>query len=332
MNLKKKILSSVFFLYIFAISTVNLFSQNSENPIVINTEQLPVLERLKTTRDNTIFSEYNRIVEDNYKIIKLNKQPDFLFFVHTLTEDDIADLYWSDSQLISIASRCNISYDTFATLNKIKSSTDNLINTKIIIPTVSGLFIKRYVNNDSSSLEILLHEEYADTELTVNDYFFIIDNEEYIFFANKRFSPTERFYFVDSYLGLPLEKGSFWISSEFGKRKNPISGEWKDHNGIDLAAPEGTPVYAVKDGYAAYCIEKDETFGNYIILSHDTGKMTSVYAHLSRICINQYDFIRKGDIIGYVGHTGMATGDHLHFEIRQGGVAKDPQSQIEMLH
>ena len=330
MNLKKKILTTVFILLSFVIPTANVFSQTAENPIIVNTDQLPVLERLKTARDNPVWEEYNRIVEDNYIIIKRKQQPDFMFFVHTFTEADKSDLHWSDSQLISLASRCNISYDTLATLNKIQSSTDNLINTKIIIPTVSGLFIKKHVDDNSSALEILLHEEYADTQLTGKEYYFIINGEEYIFFTEKKLSPTERFYFTDSALGLPLEKGTFWISSEFGKRKNPIDGQWKDHNGIDLAAPEGTPVYAVKDGHAAYCIEKDETFGNYVILTHDTGKMTSVYAHLSSICINQYQFVRKGDIIGYVVHTGKATGDHLHFEIRQGGVAQDPQSVIDL--
>ncbi len=329
MNLQKKILKCLFFLS-FVFSSSALFAQTQDNPIIVNTDELPELQRLKTTRDNSIFAEYNRIVEDNYIVIKKKQMPDMIFFVHTLREEDKADLHWSDSQLISIASRCNISYDTFATLNKIQSSTDKLINRKIIIPTVSGLFIKSHVNDDSSALEILLHEEYADTELTGKEYYFLIDGEEYIFFPEKRFSPTERFYFTDSVLGLPLERGSFWISSEFGKRQNPVDGKWKDHNGIDLAAPEGTPVYAVKDGHAAYCIEKDETFGNYVILTHDTGKMTSVYAHLSSICVNQYQFVRKGDIIGYVGHTGMATGDHLHFEIRQGGIAQDPQSVIDL--
>lgn len=330
MNLKKKILRTVFFLSIIALSPALLFTQSSQNPIVINSEKLPELLRLKTFRDNPLFEEYNRIVEDNYKTVKLNQKPDMLFFVHTFTDADKADLHWGDSQLISLASRCNISYDTFATLNKIQNATDKLINQKIIIPTVSGLFIKRHVDENSTDLEILLHEEYADLLLTDEDYFFEIDGEEYVFLIGKRFSSTERFYFLDSYLGLPLEKGTFWISSEFGRRKNPISGEWKDHNGIDLAAAEGTPVYAVKDGHAAYCIEKDPTFGNYVILTHDTGKMTSVYAHLSSICINQYQFVRKGDIIGYVGHTGKATGDHLHFEIRQGGVAQDPQSLINL--
>ena len=330
MNLAKKILTRAFFLITFLLPQTALSAQTAENPIVINTQTLPELQRLKTARNNPIFDEYNRIVEDNYKIIKRNQKPDFLFFVHTFTQDDKADLHWSDSQLISLASRCNIPYDTFATLNKIQNSTDSLIGKTVIIPTVPGLFIKQNIDDDSTALEILLHEKYADTQLTANDYYFIIDGEEYIFLTSKKFSSTERFYFLDSYLGLPLAKGTFWVSSGFGKRQNPISGEWKDHNGIDLAAPEGTPVYAVKDGHAAYCIENDPTFGNYIILTHDTGKMTSVYAHLKSICINQYQFVRKGDIIGYVGHTGMATGDHLHFEIRQGGVAQDPESIIDL--
>ena len=336
MNLSKKILTALFSIVSFLIPSTSLYSQtentvsDTKKTITIQKEHLPELERLRTARNNPIFEEYNRIVEDNYKAIKRNEQPEMLFFVHTITEADKTDLHWSDSQLISLASRCNISYDTFATLNKIQNSTDSLINKTIIIPTVSGLFIKRYADENSNALEILLHEKYADTTLTNKDYYYNIEGEEYIFLINKKFSSTERFYFLDSGLGLPLEKGTFWISSEFGKRKNPVSGEWKDHNGIDLAANEGTPVYAVKDGYVAYCIENDATFGNYIILTHDTGKMSSVYAHLSSFCKNQYDFVKKGDIIGYVGQTGMATGSHLHFEIRQGGVAQDPKTKLDL--
>ena len=143
MNLPKKILTAVLILATSILSSSMLFGQSAENPIIVNTDELPELERLKTFRDNPIFSEYSRIVEDNYKVIKRNQMPDIIFFVHTLTEADKADLHWSDSQLISVASRCNITYDTFATLNGIQSSTDNLINTKIILPTVSGLFVKQ---------------------------------------------------------------------------------------------------------------------------------------------------------------------------------------------
>ena len=78
----------------------------------------------------------------------------------------------------------------------------------------------------------------------------------------------------------------------------------------------------------AYTVSNDPTFGNYIILSHDLGKQSSVYAHLSKIFVEQYSFVKKGTIIGLVGHTGMATGDHLHFEIRKGGKALNPREKL----
>ena len=179
-------------------------------------------------------------------------------------------------------------------------------------------------------MEALLQENYSTLTLTKNDLYYNIDGRDYLFLQNKRFSPTERAYFLDSALRLPINRDSFTVSSEFGKRKNPFSGKIKNHNGIDLAAAEGTPVYAIKDGAVYSNIENDSEFGNYIILTHDTGKMTSVYAHLSKSLVERYQSVRKGDIIGYVGQTGMATGPHLHFEIRQGGKAEDPRTKLRM--
>ncbi len=320
-------LSAVFFSF-FTLGNI-LVAQALAQAINIDKAELPVISEFRTT-DDILFKEHQKIVEDNNKAIKLKKQPEMFFFAHTFRQEDKATLHWGESEVISLASRCNISYDTIATLNGLESSTDELIGKKIIIPTVPGLFIKTNAEQCRTSLEILLHENYAGMTLTNTDIYYNINGEEFIFLTNQRFTPTERAYFLDSTLGLPLNREDFWISSTFGKRKNPISGEWKDHKGIDLAAAEGTPVYAIKEGYAAYCIENDETFGNYVILTHDTGKMTSVYAHLSSICVNQYEYVKKGAIIGYVGHTGMATGSHLHFEIRQGGVAQDPQLKLNI--
>ena len=319
-----KIKTWILFISVFLLGTLAF----SQTVIDIETDELPRLEFLKSK--DPVFKEYTYIVQDNYKAIRRKQAPELLFFVHTITPDDKEFLGTRDSQLIAIAARCNITYDTIATLNKIENSTDDLMGKTLIIPTAPGLFIKKNITSESTALEILLHENHADYNLTNSDYYYNIDGEEYVFLTDLRFTSTERAYFLDSALGLPLDRDSFWISSEFGKRKNPIIGEWKDHNGIDFAADEGTPVYAVKDGYAAYCIKNDATLGNYVILTHDTGKMTSVYAHLSSFCINQYDFVKKGAIIGYVGHTGMATGSHLHFEIRQGGVAQDPKTKLNL--
>ncbi|MBR5400321.1 MAG: M23 family metallopeptidase [Treponema sp.] len=311
----------LFFLFLTCASA---FAQTAVN---IQKENLPDIQNLKSK--DPVFKEYSLIVQDNYKAIRANRELEFLFFVHTVSEADSALLSGRDSQLMGIASRCNISYETLATLNSIENSTDELMGKTLIIPTVPGLFIKTDQKELANSLEIVLYQNYSAQEIE-SPYYFEIDGIVYVFLADQRLSPVERAYFLDSALALPLDRDSFWISSEFGKRKNPIDGKWKDHNGIDFAAPEGTPVYAIKDGYVAYCISEDKTLGNYVILTHDTGKMTSVYAHLSSFCINQYDFVRKGAIIGYVGHTGMATGSHLHFEIRQGGVAQDPRSKLNI--
>jgi murein DD-endopeptidase MepM/ murein hydrolase activator NlpD len=227
-----------------------------------------------------------------------------------------------------VAARTCINQETLATLNQIENAQDDVKERTFIIPVVNGLFVP--IERGINSLEILLQENYSIQTLTKNPIYYNIEGRDYLFLRSKRFSPTERAYFLDSALRLPLDNDSYWVSSEFGKRKNPFSGEMKNHNGIDLAAAEGTPVYAIKDGAVYTVIENDSEFGNYIILSHDQGKMTSVYAHLSKVYVDRYQYVKKGDVIGLVGQTGMATGPHLHFEIRSGGKAEDPRNKLEI--
>ncbi len=227
-----------------------------------------------------------------------------------------------------VAARTCITQETLATLNQIENAQDDIKGRTLILPVVNGIFIP--IERGINSIEILLQENYSTQTLTKNPIYYNIDGRDYLFLRSKRFSPTERAYFLDSALRLPLDNDSYWVSSEFGKRKNPFSGQMKNHNGIDLAAAEGTPVYAIKDGAVYANIENDSEFGNYIILSHDQGKMTSVYAHLSKVFVDRYQYVKKGDVIGLVGQTGMATGPHLHFEIRQGGKAEDPRNKLNI--
>lgn len=295
----------------------SLNAQNKETVILLNKEALPVIESLQPSRKNTIFQQYCSIVESNSMEIKAGKQPEYLFFQYTNTEN---------FSFQALASRCCLRQESIATLNQIDNAQEDIRGKTLILPTVDGLFIAK--DKGINSVEVLLQENYAGQTLTKENIWYKIDNRDYVFLPGKRLTGTERFYFLDSALSLPLKAGSFWVSSEFGKRKNPFSGEMKNHNGIDLAAEEGTPVYAIKDGAVFSTINDDVTFGNYIILSHDLGKMTSVYAHLSKICVEKYQNIRKGDLIGYVGQTGMATGSHLHFEIRQGSKAENPRDKL----
>lgn len=309
-------------LTLISLSLSILFAQekgSQNNPYIIKSENLPAIESLLPSRANVVFKDYSSIIESNLMLLRAGKTPEYLFFIYTNTENFTFQ---------GLAARCCISQETIATLNQIENAQDDIKNKRLLLPVVDGLFIP--LEKGLNSIEVLLQENYSIETLTKNIIYYNIDNRDYIFIPKQRFTPTERAYFLDSALRLPLEQDSYWISSEFGKRKNPFSGEMKNHNGIDLAAKEGTPVYAIKDGAVYTCIENDSEFGNYIILSHDQGKMTSVYAHLSSMRVEKYQYVKKGEIIGYVGSTGLATGPHLHFEIRQGGKAQDPKTKLKL--
>lgn len=319
----KSVFVSIFFIFISILLTAEE-NQNTENQVkIVRTERLVSIDSLTPKRSNITFREYESYRDNNFMAVSAGKKPEDMFFKYTNTEN---------FTLQGLAARCCIRYETIATLNGIESSHDDITGKTLILPTVNGLFIP--TGKGKSSLEQLLQSNYENKDLTKLDpdskSYYNIDGRDYLFLLNEKLSPTERAYFLDSSLCLPLDIGTYWVSSEFGKRKNPLSGKIKNHNGIDLAAPVGTPVYAIKEGAAYSCVYGDPTFGNYIILSHDSGKMTSVYAHLSEICIERYQSVKKGDIIGYVGQTGMATGPHLHFEIREGGVAEDPRLKLQL--
>lgn len=306
-------------LIIFSFSITAQEKGSKESPCVIEYSELPVIESLLPSRANVIFKEYSSIIESNLMTLRSGKTPEYLFFAYKNTENFTFQ---------GLAARCCISQETLATLNTIENAQDEIKNKNFILPVVDGLFVP--IEKGINSIEVLLQENYSTETLTKNTIYYKINGRDFVFIPKQRFTPTERAYFLDSALRLPLEPDSYWISSEFGKRKNPFSGVMKNHNGIDLAADEGTPVYAIKDGAVYSCIENDPEFGNYIILSHDQGKMTSVYAHLSSMRVEKYQYVKKGEIIGYVGKTGLATGPHLHFEIRQGGKAQDPKTKLKL--
>lgn len=307
-----------------AIETKKLQNQDNPKSIKINNKNLPIIESLLPSKSNVVFKEYQSIIESNSKAIRAGREPEILFFLYKNTENFTFQ---------ALAARCCITQETLATLNQIDNGQQDIKNKELILPVVNGIFIPSQNEKTLNSLETLLQENYLKTgnQILTKDYFYYnINGRDYLFLQDKRFSSIERAYFLDSALQLPLDKNAFWISSEFGKRKNPFSQEEKNHNGIDLAAPEGTPVYAIKDGAVYVCVPNDKEFGNYVILSHDTGKTTSVYAHLQSFTVEQYQTVKKGEIIGYVGQTGMATGPHLHFEIRQGGKPENPRQKLKL--
>ena len=114
------------------------------------------------------------------------------------------------------------------------------------------------------------------------------------------------------------------VTSGFGSRRHPILGYRRMHSGLDFKASYGTPIYAVSDGVVALAGRKGG-YGNFVQLNHGGG-LGSGYGHMSRIAVSAGSRVRRGQIIGYVGSTGLSTGPHLHYELYRGGHAVNPMS------
>jgi len=128
-------------------------------------------------------------------------------------------------------------------------------------------------------------------------------------------SGTEEVSFI-----LPVTEGT--ITSGFGYRPDPVTGEVTYHTGIDVAADEGTPVVAALGG-TVLAIEEDESYGKMVEIDHGQGIVT-LYAHLQEAAVVAGDTVEQGDVIGKVGMTGKATSPHCHFEVIISGQPVDP--------
>ncbi len=126
------------------------------------------------------------------------------------------------------------------------------------------------------------------------------------------------------------------ISSPFGKRVDPFTSKWKFHSGIDIAAPSSTPIYAVQEGKVIFSGWKG-AYGRCIIIEHkypDIPKIPHIitkYAHNSKNIVEKGDYVKRGQVIGYIGSTGRSTGPHLHFEVIYKGNPINPMDYIKKL-
>lgn len=117
-----------------------------------------------------------------------------------------------------------------------------------------------------------------------------------------------------------------WVSSEFGHRNSPFTGQREFHKGLDISAPPGTPVYAPADGKVTFS-GKDGAYGTTLVMNHGRG-LTSRYAHLQRYLVEKNQKVSRGQLIGYVGNTGRSTGPHLHYEVRLNNMPTNPMKYI----
>jgi len=117
--------------------------------------------------------------------------------------------------------------------------------------------------------------------------------------------------------------GTTPVSSEFGVRSDPFHGKRRQHLGLDMRAPTGSPVFATADGH----IKRAgwwSSYGLIVVISHPSGHETR-FAHLSKVLVSEGQYVRKGQHIGNIGSTGRSTGPHLHYEVRYNDVPLDPR-------
>lgn len=276
----------------------------------IDSTTLPVITTLSSR--NKEFASYMQQVEKSYQNISARRNFQPGFYLYTVTANDTS---LPVRNLVSLAARCSIPYGEIALLNDLTSAEEDLTGKTLILPNAPGLFVPL---NPTTSIGNLVKRRLADLQLGKSC---TIDGKSYQYFPEERLTPTELAFFLDTNLRMPLDNSV--LTSGFGTRVSPITGLNHIHKGIDLAAPEGTKVYACKGGKVAIA-SVDNIYGNYIILDHENNTQ-SVYAHLSAKLVKTGEEVSRGTVIGKVGSTGASTGPHLHFEIRVNGAAQDPR-------
>lgn len=125
---------------------------------------------------------------------------------------------------------------------------------------------------------------------------------------------------------MPVQADAYWISSGFGWRKSPFTGLREFHRGLDISARRGTPIIAPADGIIITA-GKDLHLGRFIKIKHND-KFTTLYGHMLEHKVEKGQEVKRGDLIGLMGNTGMSTGYHLHYEVRKDSVSINPRNHI----
>jgi len=223
---------------------------------------------------------------------------------------------------LSLVARLNIPHSALASINKLNSPQSLEAGMTLLIPSCPGIFIPENITTD---LEKILGVSRESGERSVEIRLRVGNRTlNYLFFPGADFTQTERTFFLNSGFRFPLRQ--YRITSRFGVRADPFTGNRQVHRGLDLAAPEGTEVFAVANGTVT-ATGFDPVYGNYVIISHNNN-FSSLYGHLLTVYAVLQSDVNSGSLIGRVGSTGQSTGPHLHFELRRGGIPIDPNGRL----
>ena len=223
-----------------------------------------------------------------------------------------------------IAKRFGLSVDTIISRNNF-NPLDVLSPGEVIqIPNLNGIFHKVRSGDTLSILSRKYRIPVASIEAYLPDKN-VLKKGEVIFLPHAKFSNPKRERLFGGFFITPV-KG--YLTSKYGLRLHPIKKRKLFHSGADIGGNKGEPVYAAASGEVIYA-GKNGNYGNYVQIKHTQG-YTSCYAHLGSVSVRAGQRVKRSQVIGKVGSTGLSTGPHLHFEIKQHGRFINPLRFIKV--
>lgn len=264
---------------------------------------LPRIEALNYSDLN--YRQLQEDIEFYYRAAGSGKTlPPLLFYSYTVQKGE---------NIFSLAAQAGLPYATIAGLNRIPSSSAILDGQRVVFPSQAGIFIPLEPETDLEFIALSWRLGQTDKIIKLN-------NISYYYFPGEDFHTIERAYFLSILFSNPLPDGV--VTSGYGMRQSPFTGHNLFHNGIDIAAPLRTSVYAAREGEIIDAGD-NETYGNFVEIQHEGGYST-FYGHLNKIFVELHDIVNSTMIIAEVGTTGRSTGPHLHFEIKRNGRFRNP--------
>jgi murein DD-endopeptidase MepM/ murein hydrolase activator NlpD len=300
--LRTLFISSCMWFFLFGAAVLPLSAQYPEIALLENSDVL--------------YKQLTQDISTYYKQSSVGGSLPSLQFFRYRTKEEIS--------LFALAARLNLPYESIATINHIDHSCTIEADTTLIIPNLPGVFVPIKPENE-------LHRIISTTRQAENKQVTQVTHPEntepvaYYFYPGSRFVKTERSYFLNIFFHYPMRKGR--ISSGYGFRISPFTGEPAFHGGIDIVGPRGSEVLAAREGTVKQS-GYDPVFGHYIILSHSAGYET-MYGHLEKNFVELNQQVNSGMLIGTLGNSGLSTGPHLHFEVRRDNKAIDPIPLLE---
>ena len=226
-----------------------------------------------------------------------------------------------------LAESFGVTQDTLLSVNHIRNSRALQINQYLKIPPIPGIL--HTVRNSGETPESIA-EKYEVTLAKIVDVNHLeagasLKAGASIFVPDAKLDAVTLQEINGDIFYWPLR--SFRLSSYYSWRRSPFTGTRQFHNGLDLAAPSGTPIYPGLGG-TVIDVGYNNTFGNYVMVAHHSG-YTTLYGHMSAVLVSKGNYVSTATRLGLVGSTGLSTGPHLHFTVYKNGKTLNP---FNLLH